>query len=148
MAAKLSNLTDNTWIIKGGYQKNGLLIKNDDVYNFYPSEGEERFFSSFSMVEKYFGKIKEDKNKKVLTTNISGYPTKHDDIEIISYDPPMYKKVGSAVEYYAGFYALKYSGGWVVSFCPKTSICDTYKNIGPFRNKIEVKVEVNKLNNE
>ena len=147
MAAKISQLTDNTWIFKGGHEKTGLLIKIENSYKFYSTEGTQRFFSDFSKVEKYFGKLKDEGSKNVITNNISGYPTKHDDIVIISNDPAIYTKTGSTVKYYAGYYALKYEGGWSPVFCPKVETCESYENIGPYRNKIEVRVEVNKLNN-
>lgn len=148
MAAKLSNLTNNTWIVKGGHEKSGLLIKQENSYKFYSTEGTERFFTDFSKVEKYFGKIKDEGKKTVLTNNISGYPTKYDDIEIVSESPPIYKKIGSDILFYAGYYGLKYEGGWAPSFCPKVDTCNAYENIGPFRNKIEMRVEINRLNND
>lgn len=148
MAAKISNLTDNSWILKGGYEKTGLLIKNNDIYNFYSSVGTHRMFTDFAKVEKYFGKLKDEGKKNQLTSNISGYPTKHEEIEVVSENPPIYKKIGSDITFYAGYYALKYEAGWASVYCPKVDTCSSYEVSGPFRNKIEVRVEVNRLNNE
>lgn len=148
MAAKISSLTDNTWILKGGYEKTGLLSLKDSIYTFYSSEGTMRIFSDFSKVEKYFGKLKEDEEKIQLVNNISGFPVKHDKIEIISEDPPIYKKEESSMRFYAGYYGLKYEAGWSMVFCPKVETKDSYQSIGPFRNKIEARVEINRNNNE
>lgn len=148
MAAKISKLTDNSWIMKGGHEKSGLLLKKDTLYYFYSTTGSERLFSDFGKVEKYFGKLKDEGDKVSITNNISGYPTKHDEIEIISSEPPMYKKINSEVIYMAGYYGLKYDAGWSIVFCPKEDTKNGYEHIGPYRNKIEARVEVNKRNNE
>lgn len=148
MAAKISNLTSNSWLLKGGHEKTGLLIKKNEIYTFYSSEGTMRIFSDYQKIEKYFGKLKNDEEKLSLTNNISGFPIKHDDIEIISENPPVYKKEGSSMKFYAGYYGLKYEGGWSMVFCPKVETKDSYKSIGPYRNKIEARVEINRMNND
>lgn len=148
MAAKISNLTANSWLVKGGHEKTGLLLKKNETYVFYTSEGSMRMFSDYSKVEKYFGKLKNDEDKVSLTDNIAGYPTKHENIEMISEEPPIYKKNDSTMQFYAGYYGLKYEGGWSMVFCPKVETKNSYKSIGPYRNKIEARVEINRMNNE
>lgn len=143
--AKITKLTDNTWIIKGGH-KTGILEKNG-TYEFYSVSGEQTHFNDYSEVEKYFGKMTID-GEKNTSDNINGYPIKHLDSEIKDRDKLIYTKVGSKIEFLAGYYGFKQKSGWVVNFCPKVSTAESYEIIGPFRSKIECTVEVQNKNTE
>lgn len=146
MATKVTKITDNSWIMKGGHNKIGILQKKDG-YTFYPTNSEIKKFNDYSEVEKYFGKITIDGEKNV-SDNINGYPIKHLDSEIVDRDKLVYTKAGSKVEFLAGYYGFKQKSGWVVNFCPKLSTFESYETIGPFRSKIECTVEVQHKNTD
>lgn len=145
MATKITKLTDNSWIMKGGH-KTGILEKKDG-YIFYSLIGEQHHFDDYSEVEKYFGKIILD-GEKNTSDNINGYPIKHLDSTIVDKDKLIYKKAGSKIEFLAGYYGFKQKSGWVVNFCPKVSTASSYETIGPFRSKLECTVEVQNKNTE
>lgn len=148
MAAKITKLTDNSWIVRGGHKKIGVICKIQDGYNFFPTEGTKRNFSDYEKLEKYFGKLKIESEKEVSTDNINGYPLKHSDINIISEDELTYSKIGSEIVFKAGYFGIRHKGGWVVTFCPKEATLSGYETIGPFRSKVECTVEVQHKNTE
>lgn len=146
MATKVTKITDNSWIMKGGHNKIGLLQKKNG-YVFYPTNSDKKYFSTYEDVEKYFGKISIEGEKSV-SNNINGYPIKHLDAEIIDTDNLLYSKTGSKIIFMAGYYGFKQKGGWVVNFCPKQSTYESYETIGPYRSKIECTVEVQHKNTD
>ena len=148
MATKIIKMTDNSWIVNGGHNKKGIVIREKDrSYNFYPTSTDKRHFADMVQLEKYFGKlvISDEKN---ISSNINGYPIKHLDAEIISNEELTYKKVGSNIVFLAGYYGFKQKAGWVVNYCPKKSTAESYETVGPFRSKIECTVEVQNKNTE
>lgn len=148
MATKIIKMTDNSWIIKGGHKKIGILHKDtNNCYLFYPIDGEKKEFSSYVELEKYFGKLTIE-GEKNISDNINGYPIKHLDSEVIDQENLIYVKSGSKIKFLAGYYGFKQKAGWVVNFCPKQSTYEAYETIGPFRSKLECTVEVQHKNTE
>ncbi len=142
---KVIQLTTNSWLIRANTLKAGLLFKLPDEYVFMSTD-KRISFATYQDVEKRLGKLEVEPPKvdKILST-IRNYPIKHSNITIISEDPPLYKKNGNTV-YAAGYWGLKFQGGWTQAYCPKHETCEKYETVGPFSNRLEMLNHISKLN--
>lgn len=146
--AKMTQLTKHCWLVKhlSNSDYTGLLSKTNDGYEFL-GKTEKLSFETLKEAEKIFGKLKEVKKKESdIITDIDGYPIKHDDINIISTEPPIYNKREGGVEFIAGYCCIKFERGWALTFCPKYTTFSNNESLGPFRNKIEAQGQVKIMN--
>lgn len=147
--AKLSQLTDNCWIMKTNADELGYLFKRKDDYLFLTRKGKV-ILKDEDDITKTYGKISYQEREEKIDNNISGFPIRHKDIEIISQDPPIFVKKNtfstSKVQFYAGFWSVKYPNGWSLNFCPKTATIEEYESEGPFRTRLECVNNNNLLN--
>lgn len=146
MADKIQ-LTDTSWLIKNKTDQNktGLLFFVDGEYVFC-SASKRVAFSDYEHVQKNLGKLKEKDRGETSTTVINGFPVKHADIEIVSNDPPLYKRTNGNVEFMAGYTCVRFNKEWVVRICPKKTTTETYQSVGPFRNRLEATQQCKSLN--
>jgi hypothetical protein len=142
---KLVQLTANSWLMRAGSQSSGLVFHQDGAY-VYMSPTQKFTFPDLEALAGKFGKIKfEELNLDEEVSQIRGYPVKHQGITIQSEDPPLYTKGGATV-FAAGYWGLKFTGGWTQAFCPKQETCEKYQSIGPFRNRLEMLNSLTTLN--
>jgi hypothetical protein len=144
---KIYQLTNNSWIIRAGVDDSGLLFKKLEGYLFL-SATKRIEFNSMNDVSKRFGKLQEEirENKDTQLSIISGFPVRHDNITVISEDPPLYTK-GTDLIFAAGYWCEKCATGWNLSFCPKQKTTQKPDVIGPFKNRLEAMNKMNSLNN-
>ena len=143
---KLKSLTDTSWMLlddKG--ERVGVLTRSTSSF-ILTTPGGRTTFNDESDIKLFFN---EDIFKNV-TSNVkieevfildgwpvsSGNPIKADTDSTL---PCYYKKEGSNVIHCAGYYSLKFPGGWINSFCPKLSTIEKYEYVGPFRTEIEAR---------
>ena len=142
---KISQLTNNSWLIRSNTVDFGILFKRKNDYLFL-SPNKRLEFNDMQSVYKKFGVLQEDIQKEIQENfSISGFPVKHDKIEIISENPPLYKKIN--VVFGAGYWGIDSSRGWSLVFCPKYETCTKYGSVGPFKNRLEALNHLNSLNN-
>lgn len=145
--AKLSQITENSWFMKTNSDITGLLIKKDK-YTFLTKTNKETFDTLDDIASKY-GKISYIEREVEIASNIDGFPVRHKDIEVISSNPPIFvkkTKIGSNVEFYAGYWSIKHPNGWGSALCPKVSTVKETEHEGPFRTKLECTNNNNILN--
>lgn len=144
--AKCLRLTDNSWIMRIGDTIGGLLFKRDETY-LYMTPTSKSTYNSLDDIEARFGKLVfVERETQVKDTTLNGYPLKHFDIEIVSENPPLYRKAGGKAEFAAGYWGLKFNQGWTQAFCPKKQTLDTNEHVGPFKNRLEMINHLNALN--
>lgn len=76
---------------------------------------------------------------------VLGYPTDQENayhIEEQNKIPTFTKTVKSKVRFAAGHWGIKFPKGWVESFCPKLDTLTNYKNIGPFKSLMELRLAI------
>lgn len=83
--------------------------------------------------------------------SVEGFPTK-----CAAYNPtwdikrkiPVFTKTEkSRTLHAAGYYVISFETGWVQSFCPKVSTLDSNEFKGPFRDKLEMREQLRKMQN-
>lgn len=145
----LSQLTDNSWIAKSN-DTFGILFKQNGCYDLKTSSVSVNF-TSLDDIEKKYGKISyTDRDIPNLVDNINGYPVKDKNYVLIESELPKYVKKNSynqsKIEFYAGFWSVKYPNGWALNLCPKVSTIEQYESQGPYRTKLECSNNNNLLN--
>jgi hypothetical protein len=99
-------------------------------------------FADVKDLEKFLGsKVDIEKPDEELTEElavINGYPAKHSGTVAseTELDLPVYKR--GKTEHSAGYYGVKFSHGWVTSYCPKLTTLTENEHCGPFRTKLEM----------
>lgn len=149
MTISLSQLTDNSWIAKSN-DTYGILFKQNDIYNLKTSTVSVNF-SSIKDIEKKYGKISyEERELPQLLDNINGFPVKDKNYVIVESEIPKYVKKNnynqSKIEFYAGYWSIKYPNGWALNLCPKVATTEQYESQGPYRTKLECTNNNNLLN--
>ncbi len=142
---RAKEITPNSWIL---YNKNdvklGLLISNKNEFSLFLKNKITRYTSE--ELQETFGKIKWEERiiveSKIIT--IAKLPVDSDEIfDVIEDDIPSYKKskTGKA-RYVPGYWGIKFSSGYVTSFCPKLVTIEQNDSIGPFKTKFEMDGEI------
>lgn len=145
--SKLVQLTPNSWLIRAGSASSGILFKGKDEYLFL-SPTSRTTFADMDAVEKKFGKVEAvTRVEEEEVSHIRGYPVKHQGIEVLSEDPPLYNKGGTVV-YAAGYWGLKFTNGWTQAYCPKQKTLQEYEHVGPFSNRLEMLNHLSTLNTQ
>ncbi len=142
---RAKEITSTSWIL---YDKNdvklGLLISNDNQFSLFTKDKIIRYTSED--LQKTFGKIRWEERIVVESKKITiaKLPVDNDEIfDIIEDDIPSYKKskTGKA-RYVPGYWGIKFSSGYVSSFCPKLVTIEQNECIGPFKTKFEMDGEI------
>lgn len=142
---RAKEITPSSWIL---YDKNdaklGLLICNKDQFSLYTKDKIIRY-SSVDL-QKTFGNIIWEERIVMESKNITiaKLPVDSDEIfDVIEDDITSYKKskTGKA-RYVAGYWGIKFSSGYVTSFCPKLVTIEQNEHIGPFKTKFEMDGEI------
>ena len=149
MSVKLSQLTDNSWVFKHN-SIYGLLFKTEGHYILKSSTTGIKF-QSISEIEQKYGKVSyEERESYNSENNINGYPVKDKNYVIKDESKLIYVKKNSYdisnVEFYAGFWSIKYPNGWASNLCPKVTTTEQYQSQGPFRTNLECKNNSHLLN--
>lgn len=145
----LTSLTDNSWIIKTK-EFLGVLFKTSKGYNI-KTQKVSLDFDDLDQISTKYGKISyKDKEIDTISDNINGYPVKDKNFVVIDKENNKYSKKNSystsTVEFYAGYWSIRYPNGWGLNLCPKVSTIDSYEHQGPFRTKLECTNNNNILN--
>lgn len=142
---RAKEITPSSWIL---YDKNdaklGLLIGNENQFSLFLKDKIIHYTSE--ELQKTFGKIKWEERIIVesKTITIAKLPVDSDEIfDVIEDDVPSYKKskTGKA-RYVPGYWGIKFSSGYVTSFCPKLVTIEQNECIGPFKTKFEMDGEI------
>jgi hypothetical protein len=142
---KMIQLTENSWMIKAGTDKSGLLFKILDKFLFLGFKSRLEF-DTLEDVTKVFGRLEQSSAVAEETLeSINGYPLKHVGVTLISQSPPLYTK-GTNLVFCAGYWAIKMNKAWVLGFCPKHKTTTENESIGPFKNRLEALNQVGMLN--
>ena len=146
--SKLLSLTPNCWLIQAGVENSGLLFQNTQGFLFL-STSKRLEFKTFDEVRKRFGTLVTDvsKIKKAQQLYINGYPVKHQDMQEVSVEPPLYVKEGGKAVFAAGYWAIRFAHGWTLAYCPKQNTLQENEHSGPYRHRLEALSQINTLNN-
>ena len=142
---RAKEITPSSWIL---YNKNdvklGLLIINNDQFSLFMKDKIIQYTSE--ELQESFGKIKWEERIIVesKTITLAKLPVDSDEIfDIKEDDVPSYKKTKTGkARYVAGYWGIKFSSGYVSSFCPKLVTIEQNDVIGPFKTKFEMDGEI------
>lgn len=146
MSLKLTQLTPHSWLMQVGSVYTGILHRSINEYTVL-SNGNISRYNEKTLKQKY-GKItyNEVEEAKSIST-INGYPVKHDNINIVSEEPPLYTKNTSDIQFIAGYWCNRFKNGWNLVLCPKYSTVLENESSGPFKHRIEALNMITVLNN-
>lgn len=89
--------------------------------------------------------------KEILPESVSGFPTKGEAFnptwDIKRKIPVFTKTEKSRTLHAAGYYVISFETGWVQSFCPKVSTLDSNEFRGPYKDKLEMREQLRKMQN-
>lgn len=89
--------------------------------------------------------------QEVKEESVEGFPTKcaafNPTWDIKRKIPVFTKTEKSRTLHAAGYYVINFDTGWVQSFCPKVSTLDSNEFKGPFRDKLEMREQLRKVQN-
>jgi hypothetical protein len=144
-------IPNKEWLIKDSGTKIGSIAKNKKGYIFL-RKGQVIELNSFKDVVEKLDTT--DPKRKVtpepLNYSIYDYPCSSKPFEPV-YNVkkrlPLYAKSSkSKSQYCAGYYVIRFSKGWVKSFCPKLITLDRNLFRGPFETEQEMKNILNIIN--
>lgn len=142
--SKMLQMTSNSWLIRASSGTSGILFKTDEGFLFMSPQSRIEF-EDLDAVKKKFGKLElEQRQDEEEVSAISGFPVKHEHIEITSESPPLYTTGGKMI-FAAGYWGLKFPNGWKVAFCPKQKTTQEYESVGPFKNKLELQNHISAI---
>lgn len=143
---KLKSLTDTSWmLLDDKSERVGVLTKSTSSFILTTPGGkttfaDEKEINSFFMEDiftKVEANVKVEENFMLDAWPVSsGNPIK---IKSENSLPCYVKKEGSKAVHCAGYYCLKFPGGWITSFCPRLSTVEKYEYAGPFKTEIEAR---------
>lgn len=146
-------LKNKYWIVESNGNKIGTIQATEDGGVVYVHDQAREKFASVRMLSHTYN-LKFDSAKKPKTTSrtndIYGLPVLGKFYNVLwnlKHKLPIFTKTKKSKSFYcAGYYAVKISTGWVVTFCPKLITLNRYEFQGPFINKEQPQELVEKLN--
>jgi hypothetical protein len=150
-------IPEKEWLIKNGTEKIGSISKVKKGYVVL-HHGKAMPFKSLAEVKSAVGialfeeGIKKAKKDMPESTGYSiyDYPCKtkpYEPMYNVQKKLPLYtKRSKSKSQHCAGHYIIKFSKGWVKSFCPKRITLERYPYYGPFKTEEESKIALSKAN--
>ena len=152
---KAKQIVENKfWILETdeGDKIGTLSIKNDKI-NVVIGDKTESFDNMDDAVSKHevvFTKRMRE-TKQGTDNEVYGFTTStqpHNALWNVQMKLPIYTKTNKSNSYHcAGFYIIRFSTGWVKSYCPKLITLQRYDYKGPFKSKLEM-LEQLRLANE
>jgi len=153
---KLKPITDHSWLLLTDDEvtKVGLLSENAGKITLIASS-EKTTFDTRDQVNEFFKEdvfskqVEREDTKKEYTVN--GYsvnvtePHEPDDYADLPNLPLYSKSKKSEVLHSAGYYCIKFPGGWSRRYCPKLSTLAKYTWHGPFYTAMETKATLSTL---
>lgn len=137
----LRPITNHSWILQRDGNRLALITERDGALHAIGKIGKQTFKDLDDLGRHLGTKITvesppEDEGEEI--GNIDGYPVKHSAVLSCEHASglPVYKR--GKVEHAAGYYGVKFTHGWVASYCPKLSTLMDNERIGPFRTKLEM----------
>ena len=143
-------IPNQEWLIKSGNKKIGSISKVKKGY-LVLHHGKAIPFKDLTEVKNAVGiALFEESIKKVkrdilepVSYSIYDYPCKtkpYEPLYNVQKKLPLYtKRSKSKSQLCAGHYIIKFSKGWVKSFCPKLITLERYPYYGPFKTEEELK---------
>jgi hypothetical protein len=134
-------MTETSWILQRDGMRLALLTAKDGELISMGKLGKSKF-ADIGDLEKFLGsKVEIEQPDEELTEElavINGYPAKHSGAAAAEteLDLPVYLR--GKTEHAAGYYGVKFSHGWVTSYCPKLTTLTGNEHCGPFRTKLEM----------
>lgn len=156
----LQQISDVAWLVHQGTSRLGILNKNVQEQYTYITGKELVNFVNRNEVVSHFGNMslfEEQITEEPVTEDklfIKGYEVDYDDPYTLAEshpeyhnDLPLYTKIeGGDICYAAGYYCINFEQGWKYARGPKLATLRKYGFVGPFRNKIEMRQQLKKLN--
>jgi len=148
---------EKEWLIKSGDTKIGSISKVKKGY-LVLNNGRAMPFKTLAEVKSAVGiALFEDSIKKIKKDmpdtagfSIYDYPCKTKPFEPlynVQKKLPLYtKRPKSKSQHCAGHYIIKFSKGWVRSFCPKLITLERYPYGGPWKTEEESRIALSKAN--
>jgi hypothetical protein len=140
---KLKQITETSWILTSSGNRLAVITTDGNSYSAIGRLDEKRFENLEELRLYLGGNLSIEEPEEYIETesgNVDGYPIKHQSAyDVKTEEYPSYAKTqGSSNRFAAGYYGVKFSHGWVHSFCPKISTLQENEWLGPFRTKIEM----------
>lgn len=146
-------LKNKYWIVESNGNKIGTIQATEDGGVVYVHDHAREKFASVKMLSHTYN-LKFDSAKKLTankkTNDIYGVPASgrfYNVLWNLKHKLPIFTKTKKSKSFYcAGYYAVKLSTGWTVTFCPKLITLNRYEFQGPFVNEDAPKKIVETLN--
>lgn len=146
-------LKNKYWIVESNGNKIGTIQATEDGGVVYVHDHAREKFASVKMLSHTYN-LKFDSTKKLITNkktnDIYGVPASgrfYNVLWNLKHKLPIFTKTKKSKSFYcAGYYAVKLSTGWTVTFCPKLITLNRYEFQGPFVNEDVPKKIVETLN--
>lgn len=140
------------WVVEsGGRQVGSIQARDDGVFAYVHDQTREYFPSIRAIKTRYNIRVltgKGNKKKAPVNKEIYGYPchkSAHGEVFDVRRQLPIYSLNDKSKSYYcAGYYLFNYGTQWVIEFCPKLIAVNRYPYIGPFANRRDAEVELEK----
>jgi hypothetical protein len=142
------------WIVENQGQKIATIQAIEEGGFAYVHDEHRKRYASIKLLSKEHN-IKFDTTTKkekiaVQDYNVYGYPVSNKPWNIlydVKHQFPVYTKTSKSKSYYcAGYYIIRFSNGWVKSYCPKFITLNRYEFQGPFKSKDEMQEKLRLAN--
>lgn len=141
-------IPEKFWIVEMDGEKFATLRREDDNRFVMSNKLGVKIYSNKQSLVKQFGKnffvariIREADDS--IPHEVHGYPSRtvpYNSMFDIKRKLPLFTKSEDSKSIYcAGYYTIKFSKGWVKSFCPKLITLHRYSYQGPFKTEIEMR---------
>ena len=148
-------IPDKFWIVEDDGEKVATIQAGPNGVVYVRDHDRERFVSLSNLSTKYniiFDKVAKTKKVKKDDHMVHGYPAMcapFNSMYDVKQKLPLFTKTNRSKSFYcAGYYIIKFSKGWVHSYCPKFLTLTRYEYMGPFKDKMEMKEQLRIKNGE
>jgi hypothetical protein len=145
-------LKDRFWIVEDEGVRIGTLSLDEEKYMLNTADGDIKFFDNMRQLESKLGKteFENDQSQTANSKDVYGFATRsvaYNKMYDVKRKLPLFTKSKSSKSLYcAGYYIIRFSKGWVKSFCPKLITVERYDTKGPFKTEFEMKQELRRAN--
>lgn len=141
-------IPEKFWIVEMDGEKFATLRREDDNRFVMSNKLGVKIYNNKQSLVKQFGKdffvariIREADDS--TPHEVHGYPSRtvpYNSMFDIKRKLPLFTKSEDSKSIYcAGYYTIKFSKGWVKSFCPKLITLQRYSYQGPFKTELEMR---------
>lgn len=145
-------IKDKFWIVEQDGNKIGTISVNDERFMFSSKDG-VRFFDNKKQLERKLGTTVFERNTDAEATVekvVHGFPSSavpYNAVYDVKKGLPLFTKSAKSKSLYcAGYYIIRFDKGWVKSFCPKLITVERYETRGPFKQELEMRQELSRVN--